>query len=213
MLAYREDDGKGIASDILTKHLEPKPYMYLNKPGVNTIKKKLEARDSMTFTEYILAYVKMIRDPRADQMGNIRAHLEHIQHLAEDAMARDWSGARGWSQQTLDDIEKGTYTWDDWQLIQLERMKHAINTPRNPQSGIAQKDDRVLPCRDFNGERGCTHSAHHGTAPSRFMHVCSYCYAQTSRLITTHGKIACIRRDVDNGVHNPRVRVGSKNGL
>ena len=65
-LATRADDGKGIASDILTKHLLPKPYMYISKPGVSTIRKKLEARESMSFVEYICAYIKMIRDPRAN---------------------------------------------------------------------------------------------------------------------------------------------------
>ena len=37
--AQRVDDSKGFVNDIYTKVLDPKPYMYLNRPGVNTLKK------------------------------------------------------------------------------------------------------------------------------------------------------------------------------
>ena len=208
--ATRVEDGKGIASDILTKHLDPKPYMYIKKAGVNTLKKKLEERESMTFNEYILAYIRMVRDPRADQMGNIYHHLEHLQHLAEDALARDWGCARAWSQDTLDDIEKGAYTWQDQHLIQLDRIKHALGAKSQHDAQTQQsREERVTPCREFNGERGCINPTHHGPAHNRFMHICAYCYMQTGRHIYTHGKTACIRKDVDGGV---RQKGFSKNG-
>ena len=199
-IATRADDGKGIAQDILTKHLDPKPYMYVKRPGVNTIKKRLDARESLSFNEYMLAYIKMIRDPRADQMVDVHYHLEHLQHLAEDALYRDWASARAWSQETLDEIEKGSYSWEDRQHIQWERLRHAVDASRPaPEGPRAVREDRANPCRDFNGDRGCTHPTHHGTHPLRFMHICAYCYNQTSRHITTHCRATCIRRDVDSG--------------
>ena len=126
----RTDDGKGFATDFFNKPLAPKPYMYLTKQGVNTLKKKLEARESMTFQEYILAYIRMVRDPRAAQSHLIYYHMEHLQNLAEDAIKRDWGAARSWSQSTLDDIEAGVYSWEDTQTIQMQRLSWAINAPR-----------------------------------------------------------------------------------
>ena len=125
-------------------------------------------------------------------------------------MVRDWSGARAWSQHTLDEIEKGTYGWQDKQVIQIERMQHAL-IATNISQGRPQnsRDERANPCRDFNGERGCAHPGHHGTGAGRFMHICAYCYNQTGCHITTHGRYACIRKDVDSGY---RPRVSAKNG-
>ena len=67
----------------------------------------------MTYKEYVLAYVKMIRHPRAGQAHLVYYHMDLLQHLAEDALARDWAAASQWSQGTLDAIEAGTYTWQD----------------------------------------------------------------------------------------------------
>ena len=99
--APRTDDGKGFYNDFFNKTLSPKPFMYLKRQGVNTLKKKLEVRETMSFNEYILAYFKMIRDPRANQSHLIYYHVEHMQQLAEDALHRDWATARAWSQNTL----------------------------------------------------------------------------------------------------------------
>ena len=211
LAAERWDDGKGIAPDILTKHLEPKPYMYVKRPGLETIKKKLEARPTLTFNEYVLVYIKMVRDPRANQNRDVYFHLEHLQHLAEDALARDWTCAREWSQETLDEIEKGSYTWEDQHIIQMERIKNALAAARSNPKPPA-REDRPQPCRDFNGERGCTFPTHHGTGHARALHACTYCLTQTGRQITTHGRATCIRREVDAGVREPSQRNFSKNG-
>ena len=210
LYADRVEDGKGIASDVLTKHLEPKPYMYVKRPGLNTIKKKLEVRESLSYNEYVLVYVTMIRDPRANHMNDIKYHLEHLQHLAEDALARDWAHARQWSQDTLDEIEKGTYTWQDQHIIQFERLRSALTCRQaSAGHGSQEREERVTPCRDFNGDRGCDKRGHHGAAPYKFFHICAYCYAQTGRHISTHGRAACFRKDVDSG---NKQRGFSKNG-
>ena len=111
--APRADDSKGFSNDIFTTVLAPKPYTYHNRPGVNTIHKKLEVRESMTNPDYMLAYLKMVRDPRAKQAHLVYYFMEQL--LAEDALLRHWGVARAWSQNTLDEIERGTYTWHDSQ--------------------------------------------------------------------------------------------------
>ena len=96
---------------------------------MNTLNKKLEEGESMTFNEYILAYLRMIGDPRANRSHLIYYHMERLQHLAEDASQREWAASRAWSQKTPDEIEAGSYMWQDTQIIQLDRVQKAINTP------------------------------------------------------------------------------------
>ena len=60
----------------------------------------------MTYKEYMFAYLKMVRDPRAGQAHLIYYHMEHLPQVAEDALSRDWTAARRWWQGTLDSIEE-----------------------------------------------------------------------------------------------------------
>ena len=217
--AQRVDDGKGFTNDIFNKTLAPKPFMYLDRPGVNTIKKKLEQRETMTYKEYMLAYLKMTRDPRAGQSQLIYYHMEHLQHIAEDALKRDWVVVRAWSQNTLDEIEKGTYSWQDLQTVQMERLSHALNAKseyRGLTGGqVMEKYDRELPCRNFNGEKGCVHGGpgrNHTQGSVRYIHSCSYCMGQGAGR-HPHPRTTCIRRDTDNGLPPPVRRNQSKNGL
>ena len=107
-LAPRHEDSKGFSKAI---HVHA-------RQGVNTIKKKLEVRESMSFKKYILAYIMMVRDPRAAQTQSVYYHLEHLQHLAENALLGDWPAARSSSQNTLD----GTYLWQDTYTFEMEGL-------------------------------------------------------------------------------------------
>ena len=211
-LATRNDDGKGIVSDIYIKALHPKPYMYLERPGLSTVRKRLDARQTMTYQEYILAYIKMIRDPRADQSHLVYYHLEHLQQMAEDALKRDWQAVRGWSQAVLDDIEKGSYNWADTQLIQIERLNHAVNYQRAagtvntgpPHSYNLGERTEGEPCRDYNSDRGCHLGKTHGSGANRQIHSCTYCYTQTGKYGSAprhcyHDVSHCRRREADMG--------------
>ena len=208
-LATRNDDGKGIVSDIYVRNLSPKPYMYLERPGLNTVRKKLDARQTMTYQEYVHAYLKLMRDPRANQSHLIYFHLEHLHNIAEDALKREWAPIRAWSQKVFDDIEKGSYTWADTQTIQMERVMQALNCQANHRqytatTGISERVDGE-PCRDFNSERGCQLGKFHGSGSHRMVHSCTYCYAQTGKggfppKHCFHDITHCRRREVDMGM-------------
>ena len=87
--------------------------MYINRPGVSTMRKKLDVRESMTFHEYLIAFIKMIRDPRAQQQDLADVHLEHLQQVIEDAAVRDWPSVRRWTQSAFDAVENGSLDWGD----------------------------------------------------------------------------------------------------
>ena len=96
-----------MAPDPFVQELLVKPYMYINRPGISTMRKKLDARETMTFHEYIVSFIKMVRDPRAGLHGLMDVHLEYLQQVVEDAAVRDWSSVRRWSQSAFDAVESG----------------------------------------------------------------------------------------------------------
>ena len=189
----KTDDGKALSADMYINNPHPKPYMYIQRPGVNTLKKKLDARESMTFNEYVFAFLKMTRDPRAnltEDMGNL---LLHLQQVAEDSILRDWSATRRWSQATFDAIERGDYTWADRQEIQFERLHHAIPQARPQYTDRSEKlDRRDLPCRDFNSVTGCLNPKSHLGRNVTFAHICSVCFNQTGEK-APHSATVCPR--------------------
>ena len=90
----RLDEGKSMAPDPFVKELLAKPYMYISRPGFSTMRKKLDVLETMTFHEYVIAFIKMVRDPRAQLQDQMEVHLEHLQQVVEDAAVRDWSSVR-----------------------------------------------------------------------------------------------------------------------
>ena len=173
----RYDDGKVLAPDMFTNDMLPKPYMYLQRPGLSTLKKKLDARESMTFDEYIISYIKMIRDPRAEQTTSLDIQLEHLQQVVEDTATRDWPSVRCWSQTMFDAVEGGSASWEDRNAVQWERLRHDIMAARAPlQQQQVRQERRDIPCRDYNSAMGCMHPRGHAGRSVNFIHVCASCF-------------------------------------
>ena len=188
----RQDDGRALASDMYIKTLIPKPYMYLDRPGLSTIKKKLDVRDTMSFNEYTVSFLKMVRDPRAAQNDLLDLHLEHLQQVIEDAGSRDWPSVRRWSQATFDKVENGALSWEDRYGMQIERMRHALLASSKPAGPGGYVDRRDLPCRDFNAHTGCMHPRAHQGRNVMFAHICASCFQVGER--APHSAVACPRK-------------------
>ena len=203
----RNDEGKTLASDMFIRELIPKPYMYITRPGLGTLKKKLDARDSMSFHEYLICYIKMIRDPRAESQGMLDTHLEHLQQVIQDAAARDWPSVRRWSQSTFDAVENGSATWDDRYGMQIERLHQAIQAATRPQQNVSQgiqADRRDIPCKDYNSPSGCINNRSHAGRTVTFVHVCSACFNAGDR--SPHPACLCPRRAVPQQQAGPPMR-------
>ena len=169
------------------------PYMYLSRPGLLTLKKKLNARETMTFHEYLIAYIKMLRDPKADLADISDFLLEHLQQVTEDAATRDWPSVRRWSQATFDAVEGGSAVWQDRYGLQVERLRHAILAIRPPnQNSVAPNERRDIPCKDYNSPGGCNSSKSHPGRTVNFVHVCSQCFGPEDR--SPHPAYTCPRR-------------------
>ena len=189
----RSDEGKALYPDLYVQRLIPKPYMYLERPGVQNVKKKLELRDNMTQSEYLVSFIKMLRDPRIDKRDlNLDAQLQHLQQVIQDAATRDWPSVRRWSQATFDAVEAGSCAWDDRNEIQIQRLHHAIVATRHTNTQVPAGEKRDLPCRDFNSLGGCPHPRSHQGRNVMFVHLCSSCFSTGEK--APHTAALCPRR-------------------
>ena len=189
--AYRVPRSEGKAhflSDIHVKELIPKPYMYVDRFNGQTLKKKLESRDSVTALEYINAFISLLRDKRLPESSDHRFMFAHLHDVSRDAVRRPWQDIRQWSQRVFDGIERGEFYWDDSQRIQNERFSLALGAgiPQQGQPGNAEIRVRVqeVICPDYNSDRGCTASVvgvkdrvHHVEGNIKHAHICMYCMA------------------------------------
>ena len=214
----KHPDGKALASDLYTVDMIPKPYMYMDRQGAYTLKKKLDLRDTMSFHEYVVSYIKMLRDPRSGQFAMVEEHLEHLQHVVEDAAVMDWPSVRRWSHATFDDVEKGEYAWSDRQIIRLERMQHAIMAARSRPPHQQIQERRDIPCRDYNSPSGCPNTSSHQGRNVVFVHTCSQCFSAGER--SQHPAYTCPRRYPAHAmpmsrtpVNPPAIYTASKNGM
>ena len=186
-------EGRQLAHDPIVDKAIPKPYMFIEKFGLDTIKKKMDYRSSMTANEYVNAYVRMLCDNRVRDSTTLAQQLAHLKDVTTDIIARPWSAVRSWSQCVFDSIENSTYTWSDHQQIQNDRFRLSYNgLATDPQPVDASSRQLEVLCMEFNN-RCCSNGGkfkHHVENGIRFVHACMYCFALTG---------ACR----DHGVNDP----------
>ena len=181
-------EGKLYTTDMFVKKLIPKPYMFIQKPSLSNMKKKLEYRGSVSAQEYVAAFVRMLSDHRARDPSILVHQIAHLRDVTQDIINFSWPSVREWSHCVFDSIERGDYFWTDVQDIQNDRFRlsyrgrsgqaHDSHTPAH-----GEGDDRLREavCIDFNN-RVCSHGGKgksHVEGSVRLLHVCMYCLAMT----------------------------------
>ena len=181
-------------SNIFAESELPKPYMFVNREGTQTLKQKLEARTSLTQMEYINASLALINDSRAYEPRDRDHILRHIQDVTHDIMDRPWDVVRRWSQRVWDAVERRELSWGDSQLIQNLRVSIAITGCSKPGNQLVQAEHKggrsETICRAFNSRNGCRHRSHHKEGGTRHLHVCSFCDA-VGRHCLGHNVMGC----------------------
>lgn len=173
-------------SDIYNTGLLAKPYMYWSNESANTLKQKLDVRNTINSYDYLDGFVGLLRDPRATVQDDLPHMLRHLQDVIRDTRDKSWGVVRKWSQGVFDAIEKGEYTWKDYQIIQNERFRTIGGGPSSSSGGGGQppsasgggKSKQVrmeFPCREFNSARGCRSSNTHTDNGVTYLHCCTYC--------------------------------------
>ena len=167
--------------DILTERKIPKPYMFIEKFGLDTLKKKMDYRSNITAQEYVNSFVRMLCDPRARDMAALPFQLAHLKDVTTDIVTRPWSAVRSWTQCVFDSIDSSAYSWPDAQQIQNDRFRLSFNGPTIDQPHESSGKNREVICTEFNN-KCCSFGGkfkHHVENGVRFLHACLYCFAAT----------------------------------
>lgn len=179
------DTGKMHPSVDILGRVFSKPYMYVYRDGLSTMKQKLEARQSITASEYIDATLSLLSDPRAFHPDDYPDIFDHLRKVSRDALERPWHAVRRWTQYIWDEVESGAMVWADRDMIQEERVRMCLtsvyNTPNNSQISAYQIPARrqqglqEVTCRQFNTRNGCAHRESHVEGQVYALHICTYC--------------------------------------
>lgn len=160
-----------------------KPYMYLDREGIQTERQKLDVRATMTYHEYVCCLLSLLHDNKSHDIEDRQYILAHFHAVAIDAITMPWPNVRRWTQQVWDHIEKGRCKWTSDTFIQNERVRlcymsmpqqHTANASGHNASGSAV-DLRYVLCREFNSIGGCRHNSSHDDGIVRYLHSCTHC--------------------------------------
>lgn len=183
-----------------------KPYMYIERAGIQTLKQKLDIRDSVTPLEYLSASLRLVHDPSACSPSDRDHILHHLTAVSIDALTRPWAGVRNWTQSIWDSVEKGWCRWEDANFIQDERVRISYTGGAPPSAAGAAVQSRAgvpgslpsFPCKDYNGPSGCKHHSSHEENGIRYSHSCACCDSMGRR--SNHSIQRC-RSKNDNHYH------------
>ena len=197
--------GKEMVKEFYVDNPIPRPYMFLDIPGLHSLKDKATYRDKMTYQDYILAFTNMLRDHRACSQEDWPHLIEHLNQVACDATTRPWRDVRAWSEHVFTKIETGDFNWASTAEIQYARMRISIapssQAPQNPPTSINNQSAKSITCPDFSAKR-CRSRGSHTEAGVMYLHNCAWCSAALNLKNTTHNVIDC-----DNKLGRPQERL------
>ena len=202
-----------LAPDIFTESLLPKPYMYVSREGVSTLKQKLDIRSSLSQMEYINATLMLVNDKRACSSIERDGILRHLQDVTHDVMVRPWENVRRWSQYVWDAVERRELSWADSQQIHNHRVTIAINGSGSGRSAHPVMDNnqrsnkQELICRSFNTRAGCRQRSHHDEGQVRLLHICAFCDS-LRRHCPGHNVVGCNNKSWTPGPPRPLMAQG-----
>lgn len=163
----------------------PKPYMFLEREGLQTNRQKLDVRCSMTSDEYMYCVLALLHDNDSSQPEDRDHILAHVFAVATDIITRPWPAVRRWTQSVW---EKGRCKWGDYRFIQDERVRLSyMSAPpmagaggaAGPRSNppAASSEIKSVVCPDFNSPHSCSFSSSHDDGSIRYTHACAHCNA------------------------------------
>lgn len=183
---FRPVSNSGKPSHLVNDVGISKPYMFMEREGLETVKQKLEARNSMSALEYINASLLLLQDKSAYEPRDRELILKHILAVSTDALAGPWPDVRRWSQYIWDQVDKGRCTWDNTAMIQDERIRISYTNGSVSQiaTGVSAQHKPQQPstspmslavCREFNAPSGCRFTGSHDLGQVRYIHSCAFC--------------------------------------
>ena len=191
-LQHQPTEGKlHFVSDILAPKALVKPYMFLEKSGMSTLKQKLEHRHLMNKDEYLTAFLALLKKKAAYDLDDYDYLFAHLHNVSTDGLSRPWRDVLRWSQLMFDKVEARELSWKDRVDMQDERVRISMTGGGDETTSKVKgsSSNSSVACPEFNGERGCKHRHDHMDGSVKSLHVCAYCLSKGKRL--HHTVTAC----------------------
>lgn len=184
--------------------------------------KRRTALNMLTLPEYNWGLCMMIKDELLP--ANDRPYIiQHLEEINQDAIDYDWATAvRCWSEEVFTLVAENRLLggWSNTSQIQMLRIsmsklitarrvekdpskdqfsKDQFNRFRAPQAtATAEVFKGGPPCPQYNSQLGCPlQSGHGGPNGRRYVHVCSFCLAQTAAA-NHHSEVMCRNKAKQN---------------
>ena len=194
-MGHQRADGKNpFISDIFTEKLIGKPYMFMEREGVRTLKEKLDARGTMSSKEYINALIALTKYKPAYDQECAQHIITHLHEVSTDDLTRDWKRVMAWSQHVFDQVEKKQLFWHEYQEIQNLRFRlcysdRAAGADLGKSNYTSTAQSLTMTCPEFNQVKGCGHRGDHSVGSVKLLHACAFCFGKGKQL--PHNIIAC----------------------
>lgn len=166
----------------------PKPYMFLEREGLQTNRQRLDLRCAMTSDEYIYCVLALLHEKDSCQHEDRDDILAHLFAVVTDILNRPWPAVRRWTQYVWDSVERGRCKWSDYRFIQDARVRLSYMTGPAPVGGGSSigvrggasatgNECKSVVCPDYNAPQGCMFSSSHDDGNIRYTHACAHCNA------------------------------------
>ena len=148
--------------------------------GINMMPSSYE---EMSLEEFILGYVRMLRD--SDSQFDNSIMLEMLENLMEDTIDFKWSNAKAFFRSVGLEIERGKLSWDNAMEIQKRRLIQCRVVKSTAVPSKPQPEVRKM--RAFNpiytacvAYQTSSCDKDHDHLP--YVHACSFCYANRNQV-------------------------------
>ncbi len=165
-------------------------YMFIERYDIreSDYNKKFQIRFSITFDEYIHAYMKMLLSPNPPfpVVGAFRHHLNHIMEMSRQVKSKPWEYVRFWSLSLFDMLESGTISLEDQYKVDSERYRlFELAETLIAQNAHVCKAYQVGSCDKQNLD-----IKSHIVEMSTQKHICAYCH-KNDKVELSHPEFRC----------------------
>ena len=164
----------------------PQEFVYVG-PSRKTVQ-----YDDLTSEQFILGYLRIIQRQNSDTKNIM---LNHLTNLLQSTLDFSFEIARGAHAVILQEIERGTLTWQDTEDIERTRSLYTTKIT-SADSFKGSSDTKRVVCAHYNAGK-CRQQNDHRKDNILFRHICTYCY-RVAKKTYSHPELAYNRKQKDN---------------
>ena len=165
----------------------PQEFVYVgpNRKTVNY--------DDLSSDQFTLGYLRIAQRQTPEIKNNM---IEHLMKLLQSTLDYNFMTSRGAHAVILQEIERGTLTWNDTDNIEKTRALYTNKVASAANDTHRNNEIKRVVCSHFNTGK-CNQHSDHQKDNLLFRHICVYCY-RTVKKAYSHPETVCHRKLKNN---------------